>query len=94
MREDALQPLVEYLPDESVDPELDEELRNLLTTSYPEPDNAPFFGRRYFREPYRHRWVIRDSGRRDGQTTGRSGVARRRGLSAGANVLKNCNGAG
>ena len=71
MRGGALQPPVEYLPDESVDPELDEQLRNLLTTSYPEPDNAPFFERRYFREPYRHRWVIRDP---DGALVAHSGA--------------------
>ncbi len=51
---------IEYLPDSSVDDALDEELRGLLTTCFTKPEDVVFGSQRYFREPYRHRWVVRD----------------------------------
>lgn len=50
---------VEYIPDSSVDASLDRELRKLLTTCFTKPQDVVFRDRRYFREPYPHRWVIR-----------------------------------
>ena len=52
---------VEYLADSSVDASLDAELRKLLTRCFTKPEDAVFADRRYFREPYPHRWVIRDT---------------------------------
>jgi len=51
---------IEYLPDNSVDAALDRELRELLTTCFTNSEDVVFRDRRYFREPYPHRWVIRD----------------------------------
>ncbi|MFH1718807.1 MAG: GNAT family N-acetyltransferase [Planctomycetota bacterium] len=51
---------VEYLPDSSVDAPLDAEIRTLLTRCFTKPEDRVFRERRYFREPYPHRWVIRD----------------------------------
>ena len=56
-------PQIEYLPDSSVDAALDAELRALLTTCFTKPQDAVFKDRRYFCEPYEHRWVIRDARR-------------------------------
>ncbi len=53
-------PVVAYLPDATIDDALDNELRRLLTTCFTEPGDAVFQHRRYFVEPYPHRWVIRD----------------------------------
>jgi predicted acetyltransferase len=55
------EPQVEYLADSSVDASLDAELRTLLTTCFTKPQDAVFKDRRYFCEPYAHRWVIRDA---------------------------------
>jgi predicted N-acetyltransferase YhbS len=52
---------VEYLPDSSVDDALDAQIRELLTTCFTKPEDVVFRDRRYFVEPYPHRWVIRDS---------------------------------
>jgi predicted N-acetyltransferase YhbS len=57
------EPQVEYLPDSSVDASLDAELRRLLTTCFTKPQDVVFKDRRYFCEPYLHRWVIRDARR-------------------------------
>ena len=57
------EPQVEYLPDSSVDASLDAELRALLTTCFTKPQDVVFKERRYFVEPYAHRWVIRDAKR-------------------------------
>ena len=57
------EPQVEYLPDSSVDASLDAELRALLTTCFTKPQDVVFKDRRYFCEPYAHRWVIRDARR-------------------------------
>jgi len=51
---------VEYLADSDVDDALDAEIRALLTTCFTKPQDYVFRQRRYFREPYLHRWVIRD----------------------------------
>jgi predicted acetyltransferase len=51
---------VEYLPDNTIDSSLDQELRALLTTCFTKPQDVVFGERRYFKEPYPHRWVIRD----------------------------------
>ncbi|MFC1634898.1 GNAT family N-acetyltransferase [Planctomycetota bacterium] len=52
---------VEYLPDSSVDASWDTEIRGLLTKCFTKPVDIVFRDRRYFREPYPHRWVIRDA---------------------------------
>lgn len=51
---------VEYLPDTLVDAAIDQNIRSLLTVCFTGPDDAVFKERRYFREPYQHRWVIRN----------------------------------
>ena len=51
---------VEYLADSSVDDALDAQIRVLLTTCFTKPEDVVFKDRRYFIEPYPHRWVIRD----------------------------------
>ena len=55
-----MKPEIKYLPDDSVDVALDEELRRLLTTCFTKPQDVVFRERRYFLEPYHHRWVILD----------------------------------
>jgi predicted N-acetyltransferase YhbS len=52
---------VEYLADSTVDAALDAEIRALLTMCFTKPEDVVFKDRRYFREPYPHRWVIRES---------------------------------
>lgn len=56
-----MKPEIAYLPDERVDDALDLEIRGLLTTCFTKPQDVVFKDRRYFREPYPHRWVIRDN---------------------------------
>jgi predicted acetyltransferase len=56
----SMKPEIEYLPDESVDSRQDQELRNLFSTCFTAPHDAVFKERRYFCEPYPHRWVIRN----------------------------------
>ncbi len=55
-----VKPQVGYLADDSVDAALDLEIRGLLTTCFTRPKDVVFRSRRYFAEPYPHRWVIRD----------------------------------
>jgi len=50
---------VEYLADSDVDDALDAQIRVLLTTCFTKPQDYVFRRRRYFREPYNHRWIIR-----------------------------------
>lgn len=50
----------EYLPDDSVTEALDREIRGLLTTCFTKDEDVVFRDRRYFVEPYPHRWFIRD----------------------------------
>ena len=55
-----MQPAIAYLPDESITDDQDRELRGLLSLCFTKPEDAVFRTQRYFREPYPHRWVIRD----------------------------------
>ncbi len=55
-----MKPEIEYLPDNRVDNALDQDLRGLLVTCFTRPQDVVFRDRRYFREPYHHRWVIRN----------------------------------
>lgn len=52
---------LEYLADDDVDGAQDQKIRTLLTTCFTKPQDVVFKERRYFREPYPHRWVIKDS---------------------------------
>lgn len=52
--------VVEYVPDCEVDAALDRALRDLLSACFTKPGDEVFRERRYFREPYPHRWLIRD----------------------------------
>jgi predicted acetyltransferase len=52
---------IEYLADSSVDAVLDAQIRELLTTCFTKSEDVVFKDRRYFIEPYPHRWVIRDT---------------------------------
>ena len=54
-------PAVIYLPDADVDAAVDAEIRTLLTTCFLKPQDTVFRTQRYFREPYPHRWIIRDA---------------------------------
>ena len=62
---------VEYLADFSVDASLDAQIRGLLTTCFTKPEDVVFKDRRYFLEPYPHRWVIWDA---DGSIIAHVGV--------------------
>lgn len=53
-------PDITYLPDERVDEAVDREIRDLLSTCFTKPRDVVFKTQRYFREPYPHRWIIRD----------------------------------
>ncbi len=66
-----MKPQIAYLADDSIDEALDQELRGLLTICFTKPQDVVFRDRRYFREPYPHRWVIRD---RDGAVVAHIGV--------------------
>ena len=55
-----MKPRVEYLPDASVDDVTDEVLRTLLSACFTKPQDVVFKDRRYFHEPYPHRWIVRD----------------------------------
>lgn len=55
-----MSPDIAYLPDDSIDDAGDQELRDLLTTCFTKPQDFVFKTRRYFQEPYKHRWTIRD----------------------------------
>jgi len=67
----AVKPVIEYLPDDSIDDAMDLELRGLLSTCFKKPQDYVFKDRRYFRIPYPHRWVIRDE---NGQFVSHIGV--------------------
>lgn len=51
---------VRYLADDTVDPGMDAELRELLSTCFTKPQDVVFRTQRYFRDPYPHRWVVCD----------------------------------
>lgn len=63
MKTGAFHAVVDYLHDDTVDVKLDRQLRTLLTTCFTKPHDAVFKRRRYFIEPYPHRWVVRDDDR-------------------------------
>lgn len=50
-----------YLADEAVDALTDEALRKLFCTCFTGPNDQVFRDRRYFVEPYPHRWVVRNA---------------------------------
>lgn len=54
-------PSILYLPDAAVDPELDLELRALLSACFIQPHHAVFRERRYFKHPPGHRWLMREA---------------------------------
>lgn len=54
-------PSIHYLPDAEVDPELDLELRGLLSACFIQPHHAVFRERRYFKYPPGHRWLMREA---------------------------------
>ncbi len=49
-----------YLFDGDVGPVEDAEIRRLLSRCFTEPQDAVFHDRRYYNEPYPHRWIVRD----------------------------------
>ena len=55
-----MNPEVGYLADKNIDEAGDRELRGLLTTCFTKPQDVVFKTQRYFREPYHHRWIIRN----------------------------------
>jgi predicted acetyltransferase len=50
----------EYLADINVTRAMDEELRALLTTCFTKPQDMIFRTQRYFRQPYKDRWIIKN----------------------------------
>lgn len=50
---------VDYLSDDNIDDASDRELRSLLSACFTKPGDAVFKTRRFWREPYKHRWTIR-----------------------------------
>ena len=61
MKTTLFEPVIHYLPDEAVNQALDAEIRALLTRCFTQPQDVVFRERRYFVEPYPHRWVTRDA---------------------------------
>lgn len=53
-----MKPKIEYVPDCGVDDAVDLDIRGLLTTCFTKTQDVVFKERRYFREPYPHRWGI------------------------------------
>ena len=53
-------PSIDYLADASIDDALDKEIKALLTSCFKKAKDTVFYERRYFREPYHHRWVMRN----------------------------------
>lgn len=66
-----MQPTIEYLPDRDVDDAMDRALRRLLTTCFTKKQDVVFKDRRYFVDPYPHRWIIREP---DGKLVAHAGV--------------------
>lgn len=52
----------EYIADANVDSQMDQALRELLSACFTKPHDIVFRDRRYFKEPPRHRWIIRGVG--------------------------------
>ena len=55
-----MNPQIVYLSDDSIDEAGDGEIRELLTTCFTKPGDVVFETRRYYKEPYKHRWIIRN----------------------------------
>lgn len=55
-------PPIEQLTDDDVSDSLDRELRVLLTLCFTRPQDAVFRHRRYWKEPPRYRWIMRNAG--------------------------------
>jgi predicted acetyltransferase len=55
-----MKPEIAYLSDDTIDAAGDQELRELLSTCFTKPGDEVFKTRRYWREPYKHRWIIRN----------------------------------
>ena len=54
-----MNPEVVYLADGEIDDAGDAQLRRLLTSCFTKPEDAVFKNRRYWRELYDHRWIMR-----------------------------------
>ena len=70
----------EYLADARVDARMDTWLRQLLPTCFRKEQDHVFYRRRYFIEPYPHRWIIRADG---GRPVAHLGILERRVASGG-----------
>ncbi len=66
-----MEPNVQYLPDRDVDEAMDRALRDLLTNCFTKKQDVVFKYRRYFIDPYPHRWIIREN---DGKLVAHAGV--------------------
>ena len=55
-----MHPEITYLHDSMVDAEIDRKIRDLLTACFLKAESDVFRHRRYYKEPYPNRWVIRD----------------------------------
>ena len=55
-------PPTEQLTDDQVSDSLDRELRTLLTICFTRPQDEVFRHRRYWKEPPRYRWIMRNAG--------------------------------
>ena len=54
-------PAIEFIEDAAVDAGLDRQLRTLLALCFTRPCDVVFRDRRYFHEPPRWRWFVRDA---------------------------------
>jgi predicted N-acetyltransferase YhbS len=55
-----MHPEITYLPDSTIDADIDRQIRALLTTCFTKAEDDIFHHRRFFKEPYPNRWVIHD----------------------------------
>lgn len=78
-----MDPKVEYVPDETIDDVQDAELRGLLTTCFTKSADVVFKHRRYFVDPYPHRWVVRND---DGALVAHVGVHDKVGITRNATI--------
>ena len=56
-----MHPETTYLPDSTIDAEIDQQIRDLLTTCFTKDEDGVFRSRRYWKEPYPNRWIIREN---------------------------------
>lgn len=79
-----------------MDDGMDEKIRVLLTACFTGPQDAVFQTRRYFHDPYPHRWIVRDE---RGNLAAHVGVHERcmvadgRRHSGGIDLVTNCSAA-